>query len=118
MDTISNLIVLYPATKSDDATALRPQLQNHIYVIWPVLSGYYYLSMQLDTALMTKPAKPKRGRPPLEDTALLAPKTVRFSKPMVREIEAIRAERALEQPDFGQVVRELVAEALERRKKR
>ena len=56
---------------------------------------------------MTEPAKPKRGRPPLEDTALLAPKTVRFSKPMVREIEAIRAERALEQPDFGQVVREL-----------
>lgn len=62
--------------------------------------------------------KPTRGRPPLDEEALMTPRTVRFSKPMMREIEAIREQRALEQPDFGQVVRELVAEALEHRKKR
>lgn len=62
--------------------------------------------------------KPVRGRPPLDSEALLTPRTVRFSKAIMREIEAIREQRSLEQPDFGQIVRELVAEALEKRKRR
>jgi hypothetical protein len=72
--------------------------------------------MQPDTDLMAK--KPPRGRPPLEAEALMTPRSIRFSKALVREIEAIREERALEQPDFGQVVRELVADAVARRKSR
>ncbi len=70
----------------------------------------------MEADLMTK--KPVRGRPPLESEALLTARTVRFSKAMMREIEAIREERALEQPDFGQVVRELISEALRNRKSR
>ncbi len=62
--------------------------------------------------------KPVRGRPPLGPEALMAARTVRFSQATMREIEAIREERALEQPDFGQIVRELVADALARRKRR
>jgi len=60
----------------------------------------------------------KRGRPPLDTEALMSPRTVRFSQAMLREIEAIQEERALEQPDFGKIVRELVAEALKGRKRR
>jgi hypothetical protein len=59
-----------------------------------------------------------RGRPPLEAEALMTPRTVRFSQAMMREIEAIQAARALEQPDFGKIVRELCAEALGARAKR
>lgn len=43
--------------------------------------------------------------------------TVRFPEPMNAEIEAIQASRPMEQPDKGQVVRELIAEALEARAK-
>jgi hypothetical protein len=60
---------------------------------------------------MTRQAK--RGRPPLNTEALMSPRTVRFSQAMLREIEAIQEERSLEQPDFGKVVRELVAAGLE-----
>lgn len=62
---------------------------------------------------MSKPM----GRPPLGEEALLKPRTVRFSQAALAEIEKIQQDRALEQPDFGQVVRELVAEALTARKK-
>jgi len=43
--------------------------------------------------------------------------TVRFPEPMNAEIEAIMASRPMEQPEKGQVVRELIAEALEARAK-
>jgi hypothetical protein len=48
----------------------------------------------------------------------MTPQTFRFSQPMMREIEAIQTARALEQPDFGKIVRELCAEALAARSKR
>jgi len=57
--------------------------------------------------------KAARGRPPLEGEALMTPRTVRFSQAMMREIEAIQSNRELEQPDFGKIVRELVAAGLE-----
>lgn len=38
--------------------------------------------------------------------------TVRFPEPMNAEIEAIMASRPMEQPEKGQIVRELIAEAL------
>lgn len=70
----------------------------------------------MEVDLMAK--KPARGRPPLGSEALMTPRTVRFSQAIMREIDNIRAERAYEQPDFGQIVRELVAEGLKSRKKR
>lgn len=47
---------------------------------------------------------------------MLAPVTVRFPAPMMREIEAIQASR-MDAPDKGQVIRELVARGLEADKK-
>lgn len=58
----------------------------------------------------------KRGRPPKGAEAMLAPVTVRFPAPMMREIEAIQASR-MDAPDKGQVIRELVARGLEADKK-
>jgi hypothetical protein len=49
---------------------------------------------------------------------MMTPITIRFPEPMMREIEAIAAARSLEQPDKGQIVRELIAEALAARKKK
>lgn len=58
------------------------------------------------------------GRPPKTgDKAMMISLTVRFPEPMNAEIEAIQASRPMEQPDKGQVVRELIAEALEARAK-
>lgn len=57
-------------------------------------------------------ARRGRGRPPLEERAMMLPITVRFPEAMAREIEAIQAER-IDQPDKGQVIRELVARGLE-----
>jgi hypothetical protein len=48
---------------------------------------------------------------------MMLPITVRFPEPMMREIEAIAASRPMEQPEKGQIVRELIAEALEARAK-
>lgn len=48
---------------------------------------------------------------------MMAPITVRFPEPMMRKIEEIVAARELEQPDKGQIVRELIAEALDAREK-
>lgn len=53
-----------------------------------------------------------RGRPPKGPKAMQVPITIRFPEPMMREIEAIQASR-LDQPEKGQVVRELVARGLE-----
>lgn len=66
---------------------------------------------------MKKTAKHAGGRPPLGDKAMLQPVTVRFPVAMMDEIEAIQAAR-MDQPDKGQVIRELVALALEMRRKR
>lgn len=43
---------------------------------------------------------------------MMVPITVRFPEAMARAIEAVQAERA-DQPDKGQVIRELVAKGLE-----
>lgn len=48
---------------------------------------------------------------------MMEPITVRFPAPMMREIEAIQAGR-MDAPEKGQVVRELIAEALQARSKR
>ena len=58
-----------------------------------------------------------RGRPPKSGRAMMSPITVRFPEPMMCEIEAIAALRAMEQPDKGQIIRELIAEALSARAK-
>lgn len=57
----------------------------------------------------------KRGRPPKGAEAMLAPVTVRFPLAMMREIEAIQKSR-MDEPDKGQVIRELVAASLLKRK--
>jgi len=59
--------------------------------------------------------KAKRGRPPKGAEAMLAPVTVRFPLAMMREIEAVQASR-MDEPDKGQVIRELVAAGLQKRK--
>jgi hypothetical protein len=59
----------------------------------------------------------RRGRPPKGAEAMLAPITVRFPAAMMREIEAIQSER-MDEPDKGQVIRELVAKALEKGKRK
>lgn len=48
----------------------------------------------------------------MEGKAMMVPITVRFPEGMARAIEALRIERA-DQPDKGQVIRELVAKGLE-----
>jgi hypothetical protein len=57
--------------------------------------------------------KPKRAY----GQGLMTPIPVRFPPAMVEAINAIRAER-MDAPDKGQVIRELVAEALAARGKR
>lgn len=42
---------------------------------------------------------------------MLAPITIRLPEPMMREIEALQADR-MDQPDKSQVIRELLAKAL------
>jgi hypothetical protein len=59
----------------------------------------------------------KRGRPPKGAEAMLAPITIRFPLAMMREIEAIQKSR-MDEPDKGQVVRELVAAGLADRKRK
>ncbi len=67
---------------------------------------------------MVKASVRGRGRPPIAgDKAMMSPITVRFPAPMMREIDAIMVSRPLEQPDKGQIVRELIAEALAARMK-
>ena len=59
-----------------------------------------------------KPPKQRRGRPPKYGETLLQPITIRFPVPMMHRIEALIKIRA-DQPDRGQMVRELVARGLE-----
>lgn len=59
----------------------------------------------------------RMGRPPKSEDAMMAPITVRFPKPMMEEIERIMGER-MDQPDKGQVIRELVAEGISKRFKK
>lgn len=47
----------------------------------------------------------------------MEPRMVRLPRQMIEEIEKIRAER-LDQPDVSSIIRELLAEAIEARKKR
>lgn len=51
------------------------------------------------------------GRPPKDQKSMLQPMTIRFPRAMMDEIEALRAKR-LDEPDKGQMVRELVAEGI------
>lgn len=61
---------------------------------------------------------PRRpGRPPLGAEALMKPRTVRLTQAMLDEIDAIKESRVLDGPEFGQVVRELLAEAIAARKR-
>ena len=59
-------------------------------------------------------AQTGRGRPRKRDKAILV--GVRFPKPMIDEIEAIIADR-MEGADRSSVVRELVAEAIQARRR-
>lgn len=62
--------------------------------------------------------KGRRGRPPLGADAMLAPRTVRFSRAMLDEIARIKESEPLKSPDFGDVVRRLCAEAIAARKRK
>lgn len=57
----------------------------------------------------------KRGRPPKGEELLMKAITVRFPAAMMRQIQAIAETRA-DRPEKGQVIRELCALALEKRK--
>ena len=59
----------------------------------------------------------KVGRPPKGDEVMLNPITVRFPAPMMAAIEKLQTER-MDAPDKGQIIRELVAEALQAKVKR
>lgn len=75
----------------------------------------------LNVAVMpnTETAMPKRpGRPPLGMEALMTPRTIRLPRVLLEEIEAIQRSRQMDQPEFGQIVRELLAEAVHARKAR
>jgi hypothetical protein len=63
-----------------------------------------------------QPKKP-RGRPKKGERAMMEALTIRFPSPIMREVEAIQAERR-DQPEKGAVIRELVVEALDARAKR
>lgn len=67
---------------------------------------------------MRKPNKPKpaRGRPLKGNEPLMRPIAVRFPPTMRAAIEEIRSSR-MDEPELSQVIRELVAEALEARGK-
>jgi len=60
--------------------------------------------------------KTKRGRPPKGKETMMAPITVRLPPAMMQEIEEIQAGR-MDAPDKGQVIRELLAKALEGKRK-
>lgn len=54
----------------------------------------------------------KRGRPRKHEAEMLNPITIRFTRPMMEQIEKIMAAR-IDGADKGQVIRELVAKGLE-----
>lgn len=58
------------------------------------------------------------GRPPLGEESLMTPRTIRLPRALLEEIDAIREARPLDRPEFGQIVRELLAEAVTARKTR
>lgn len=67
--------------------------------------------------MMTNVEHPRpRGRPPKHDEAMLARINIRVPKPVMEAIEAVRAERK-DGADVAQVIRELLVEALEERRK-
>ena len=66
---------------------------------------------------MSKSEPRRMGRPPKGDEAMLSPITIRFPRAMLEAISAIQASR-MDEPERGQVVRELVAEALQARAKK
>lgn len=63
----------------------------------------------------TSKSKPRMGRPPKGDKAMLQPTTVRLPAPMLAEIDSIVASR-YDAPERGAVIRELLAEALATRR--
>ena len=65
---------------------------------------------------MSSTAHRRLGRPPKHESAMFDAITVRFPKPMMAEIEEIMSER-MDQPDKGQVIRELVVAGLAKRKR-
>jgi metal-responsive CopG/Arc/MetJ family transcriptional regulator len=65
---------------------------------------------------MTTKTKRPRGRPSLGDDAM-EQLAVRFPKPMLAAIDEI-IEGRLDRPDRSQIIRELIAEGLEARRKR
>jgi metal-responsive CopG/Arc/MetJ family transcriptional regulator len=60
--------------------------------------------------------KKTAGRPPKAQGTLLVQVPVRFPQPMVDEVDAERGAR-LDAPDRSAMIRELVAEALEARRR-
>ena len=62
---------------------------------------------------MTQPKK--MGRPPKHGRALMVPVTIRFPVDMMDYIEQVMTAR-MDHPEKGQVIRELVAEAIAARK--
>jgi len=64
---------------------------------------------------MPKAEKRGRGRPSIGNRALGNPKTIRFGAQLEAAINE-QIEARLDRPDFGGMVRELVAEAIEARK--
>lgn len=58
---------------------------------------------------MIKSTKPRRGRPPKADNAMMVPITIRLTQAMDAQLEAIVRERALEGGDKSTVMREAMA---------
>ena len=63
---------------------------------------------------MTNKSKIRRGRPPKNDETMLERINIRAPSRLMDKVRAIQAER-LDGPDTAQVVRELLAEAVEAR---
>lgn len=83
------------------------------------LSNHFFVNRKTEPATLCggMSKSPKRGRPPKGAEAMMEPITVRFPPAMMREIEEIQTTR-MDAPDKGQVVRELIAQALADRKQR
>ena len=65
---------------------------------------------------MSKSAPERRGRPPKGEAAMMPPITIRIPRPMMEAIEAEQEAAAFRGAGKGDVIRELLEEALRSRR--
>ena len=65
---------------------------------------------------MKKPVKRPRGRP-RKGASIMEPRMIRFPPELIKAIEDLYVGR-LDQPDFSSMVRELLAEAVQARRRK